>query len=216
MAALADWLGRTVRVGGLVVTVTDTGVAIDDGTATGELRLVGEAAALRPLLEPGDAVSASGRVVAGSTGPAVEVADPADLVRLGDLGEAVPITGGTAGGAGADPTGSDPGLDPAADGGSPLGVAAREAGRLGADGPITGEPAGDDPTGWTALALLITLAAGALGAVVAARRVHDRRRLAGRISDRLAAVLGTAPGVAPTGSPGRRGREHDPSVREPA
>ncbi len=58
LAALEDRLGRNVRVGGLVLAATATGVSIDDGTATGEVRLVGEAAAIRTLLEPGDAVSA--------------------------------------------------------------------------------------------------------------------------------------------------------------
>ncbi len=84
-------VGTLVRVGGLVVAVDGTSVLIDDGTATASLRLAGDAAELLGLLEPGDAVSAVGRVAEAAGGAVVEVSDAAGLVRVGDLGEALPL-----------------------------------------------------------------------------------------------------------------------------
>ena len=92
VAGLARLAGRAVRVGGLVATVDTTGLVLDDGTGSARLDLVGEARSLLPLIGPGDAIGATGLVRAG-TPPTIRVTDPAALVRLGDLGEALPIAG---------------------------------------------------------------------------------------------------------------------------
>ena len=65
LATLAGLVGAQVRVGGIVVALDGDRVLVDDGTATGGIQLAGDAAALLPLLEPGDAVSAVGRVAVG-------------------------------------------------------------------------------------------------------------------------------------------------------
>ena len=91
LAALAERGGDLVRVGGLVASITPDGFRLDDGTAIGTVRLEGAAAAFHDLLEAGDAVGLIGRVQAEGGVFMVVVADPAGLVRLGDLGEVVPI-----------------------------------------------------------------------------------------------------------------------------
>ncbi len=222
ISVLGDRVGRTVRVGGLVLAATEAGVMIDDGTATGEVRLVDEAAALRPLLEPGDAVSATGRVVGGASGPAVEVADAADLVRLGDLGEALPVVAATAAGAAADPGGADPtgrpGALPVASA-APVTAAAADARRLAEPLP----PGGSAGPAAGLTAAVACLVAVLVGAMLAHRRLRDRRRLAIRVSARLAAIAGPSPAVGgPVPGPvlamstGPGSAEHDASVRGPA
>ena len=89
-AGLAGLAGHSVLVGGLVVTVDAEGLVLDDGTGSARVELVGDARSLLPLLGPGDAIGAAGVVEAG-TPPIVRVTDPASLVRLGDLGEALPL-----------------------------------------------------------------------------------------------------------------------------
>ncbi len=89
VTSLTGFLGRSVRVGGLVVTVDATSLALDDGTGTARLELAGDARPLLSLLSPGDAIGAAGIVQTGSP-TRIRVAEAADLVRLGDLGEAVP------------------------------------------------------------------------------------------------------------------------------
>jgi hypothetical protein len=79
-------------VGGLVVAVDSTGLAFDDGTGTARLELAGDARPLLSLLSLGDAIGAAGIVQPGAL-PRIRVAAAADLVRLGDLGEAVPLAG---------------------------------------------------------------------------------------------------------------------------
>ena len=212
IATLADRLGRTVRVGGLVVAATEAGVVIDDGTATGELRLVGEAASLRPLLEPGDAVSAAGRVVAGTVGPAVEVDDPAGLVRLGDLGEALPIAPAPGAGPATDPGDVEPAG--AVGGSTAASLVSGAAISVEAGSPPIAKPTDGPPSGVAAaLGALLAIAAAA---ALAGRRLRDRRRLAGRISTRLEALAAPAPAAAVTALPGRPVGERGPSVRGPA
>jgi hypothetical protein len=92
LAALGDHLGELVRIGGLVVAGTATGFSLDDGTAIGHVELRGEAATFLDLIEAGDALGIVGRVVSGAGGePLVRATDPAGLVRLGSLGESVPL-----------------------------------------------------------------------------------------------------------------------------
>jgi hypothetical protein len=194
---IARHVGQEVRVGGLVVAATEASVVIDDGTATGELRLSGDAAPLAALLEPGDAVSAVGRVVAGQaegTGPAVEVTDPAGIVRLGELGEALPI---------------ELAAGPAQPGAAPGGAGGRGASATVGETAGAGSPdAPSVPPGLTALALALVLAlAGIAAGVGLARRRRARRAVTDRIAARLASLGGppgsvaglpsTLPGAAP-------------------
>ena len=58
--SLGDRLGGTVRVGGLVTAVDAGGIRLDDGTATARVVLEGAAADLASLLQPGDALNATG------------------------------------------------------------------------------------------------------------------------------------------------------------
>jgi hypothetical protein len=87
LARLTDHLGKTVRVGGLIVDLAADGVSIDDGTAVGSVVLEGEAGEYLPLLEPGDAINATGRVERRAEALVVVVRDPAGLSRVGDLAE---------------------------------------------------------------------------------------------------------------------------------
>jgi hypothetical protein len=87
LARLADHLGETVRVGGLIVDLAATGVSLDDGTAVAGIVLEGEAGAYLPLLEPGDAINATGLVERREEELVVALRDPAGLARVGDLTE---------------------------------------------------------------------------------------------------------------------------------
>ena len=201
LATLDGLVGQRVRVGGLVVALDRDRILVDDGTATGRIRLVGEAADLLALLEPGDAVGATGRVVESAGATLVEIDVPGDLVRLGDLGETLPL--------------ELPGSSAAA-----AGVAALE---LGADpGASSLVPSPGGPTGGS---LAANLAAGILAAVAAAAlalgfRRWRRRRPSPAIAARLEAILGPASG-APSGSfaPGTAplsGSRPGPSAGPPA
>jgi hypothetical protein len=88
LARLADHVGETVRVGGLIVDLTATGASLDDGTAVAGIVLEGEAAAYVPLLEPGDAINVTGRVERRAEELVVALRDPAGLARVGDLAAA--------------------------------------------------------------------------------------------------------------------------------
>ena len=171
---LARHGGERVRVGGLVAALETDGFVLDDGTSTGRIVLRGEAAAFLGLIEPGDALDATGLVEAdGPDGAHLVVDLPAGIVRAGDLGEPgsspdVP-TGDPIGGA------SDPaaGLDSAP---SSTSTAARAAGLAGFPDPTA---AG---VGW------LILASAASVAMTLLRRRHLQRRLASRVLERLAAL----------------------------
>ncbi len=81
---LAGHVGGVVRVGGLVTELAPDGFLLDDGTAVGRVALSGAAAEYLPLLEPGDALNATGRVVQDGGAYRIVVDDPAGLVRVGD------------------------------------------------------------------------------------------------------------------------------------
>jgi DNA/RNA endonuclease YhcR with UshA esterase domain len=85
LSALASSEGRTVRVGGLVRGVRADGFELDDGTATGRVVLVGDAAAWIALIEPGDAINVVGRVERRDGALAVVVEDPATIALGSDL-----------------------------------------------------------------------------------------------------------------------------------
>jgi len=91
LAALAEHLGARVRVGGLVAAVMTDGVGLDDGTATAHLVLRGDALDLLPFLKAGDAIAAGGRVEQQAGVVVVVVDGAADIVRVGDLGQAMPV-----------------------------------------------------------------------------------------------------------------------------
>ncbi|MCU0483952.1 MAG: hypothetical protein MUC54_06755, partial [Chloroflexi bacterium] len=194
LAGLDALVGSQVRVSGVVVALDRDRVLVDDGTTTGRIRLVGEAAALLPLLEPGDAVGAVGQAVMAAGAVVVEVARPADVVRLGDLGEALAIE------------------VPASGGPPALTAASSTAVQHGSMGATTGGPA----LGAAALVvgLAITLAGGS--AALAVRRRRQRRRLAARIAERLDALAEPAPPGPSGGSRPTPPGELLGSVREPA
>ncbi len=160
LARLADHAGQEVRVGGLLVDLAGTGFTIDDGTAVGRIALSGEALAYLPLLEPGDALNVVGRVA--RSGEAVEVADPAGLFRVGDLGEVAPIA--PAGEVAVEPRTPGPATVTRADFGGGFGLV----------------PSG--PIGMLAV-VLMTIASTAFAL---ARRERRRRLLASRVGARLA------------------------------
>ena len=176
MAGLARLAGRAVRVGGLVALVDTAGLVLDDGTGRARLDLVGEARSLLPLIGPGDAIGATGLVRAG-TPPTIQVTDPAALVRLGDLGEALPIAGRDD---------REVGVDILV-GGGPATISSFSA-------AATLRPDLRGATGGAAL-VPVTAGAGSLGALAAAggtlvmvRRRRDRRIVRVRIARRLAEI----------------------------
>jgi uncharacterized protein YdeI (BOF family) len=162
LAALGDHLGELVRVGGLVVAGSATGFSLDDGTAIGRVELRGEAAAFLDLIEAGDAIGIVGRVGSGAGGERVVLAtDPAGLVRLGSLGESVPLAAVVA----------------------PSGAAGPTFGPLSAAGMT--DPLGDVDGGRLGLVGLALASLGSLLVTVARRRRADlglRRVVATRIT----------------------------------
>jgi hypothetical protein len=213
LATLPGLAGVRVRVGGIVVVLDGDRVSLDDGTATGRLQLAGDAADLLPLLETGDAVSAVGVVAVAEDEALVLVDDPAGLVRLGDLGEALPLDPGVPWSAAA----TDPATRPAAALPAPADPAGSQAAAMTGADPTPGE--GPLMAG-VGLALL---ASSGWACLVAVRRRRDRRRLTARIAGRIAAL--TAPpnretaavaGPALTPSEGASPAGQGPTVREPA
>ncbi|HYN69815.1 MAG TPA: lamin tail domain-containing protein [Candidatus Eisenbacteria bacterium] len=91
LAALLPRLGQRVRVGGLIAALSADGFGLDDGTAIARVILHGDAIELLPYLRVRDAIAASGRVERLDGALAVVVEEAGDLVRVGDLGQAVPI-----------------------------------------------------------------------------------------------------------------------------
>ena len=169
LAALADHVGELVRIGGLVAGLTADGFTLDDGTAIGTIRLAGQAAAFHDLLEAGDAIGLVGRVERATGGYGLLVDDPAGLVRLGDLGEVVPIAATAT---------IAPGSDPA-------GHASTTAGLGGSLGIGPGLPG---------LVGLLLVSMASLGLTFARRR-QAHRRLVAVISSRVAALRGgSSPG----------------------
>ncbi|MBI3746833.1 MAG: lamin tail domain-containing protein [Chloroflexi bacterium] len=153
LAALVDHVGGLVRVGGLVAAITGEGMTLDDGTAVGVVRLEGQAASLRELIGVGDAVGVVGLVEAAGSGYRLAVADPAGLVRLGDLGEVVPISATLSG---------PPNANVATHGSTTAGLAGGMEVQPGVSGMVG----------------LLVLASASLGLTVARRRAAHRRLIA--------------------------------------
>jgi hypothetical protein len=162
LANLADALGEQVRVGGLVTDLEPRGVRIDDGTASALVVLKDEAAQLLPLIEPTDAVNASGTVESVEGELAVVVTDPAGIALA------------------ADPTAAGPAATATPAGDSPTGSTESSLGDL-----FGGLP------GLAGLGTLAAVTALSV-AVTCLRRWQTRRRLGARVAARLAAFAGAA------------------------
>ena len=186
LATLSEHIGSMVRVGGLLDEVDADGCSLDDGTAKVWINLEGDAAAFLPLLQRGDAIGLVGRVVADATRPGgtrIVVSDPSGVVRLGALGEVVPIAAISAGAVPAAASGEGAGgNDGSADVPGTDDMRAAFAGR-----PLV------------VLGLLCIAGAIATAGGLAYRRRRDRIVLLNRLNGRLATVrTGTrTPGTAP-------------------
>lgn len=161
LAVLEERVGQQVRIGGLVAALTDDGLDLDDGTATAHLVLRGDALQLLPHMRVGDAIAASGRVERLDRAVVVIVAGAADLVRVGDLGQALPVETGSA----------PPSAAPSAATG--LGIAAA--------GPLVGGPESMSILAMLGLSLVSL-------AVTIVRRRQAQRRLRAVIVARLATL----------------------------
>lgn len=161
---LAGHVGQVVRVGGLVTELAPDGFLLDDGTAIGRIVLTGAAAEYLPLLEPGDALNATGRVEQAADGYRVVVDDPAGLVRVGD-----------------------PTLDQTA--AAPLDAPAEvlESPASGQVGRLAGGLLGPDIPGTAGVVGIMLVSAASL-AVTVLRRQRARRRTAARVAARLASL----------------------------
>ena len=157
-------MGEQVRVGGLVTDLEPRGIRIDDGTASALVVLEGDAAQLLPLIEPTDALNASGTVESVDGELAVVVTDPAGIALAAD-----PTTAGPA--ATATPLAALPGDTPP-----------------GATEANLGDPLGGLP-GLAGLGTLVAVTALSV-AVTCLRRWQARRRLGARVAARLAAFAG--------------------------
>jgi hypothetical protein len=88
-----DHVGQQVRVGGLIAAITPDGFDLDDGTALAHVVLEGDLAALLAHLQEGDAVAATGHVELVDGAATVVVDAQGSLLRVGALGQALPIGG---------------------------------------------------------------------------------------------------------------------------
>jgi len=181
LAVLAAHVGETVRVGGLVQTVSEDGFRLDDGTAVVEVRLRAAAADLAGSILVGDALSTTGRVELDPVGGAaiVAVEDPAGVVLVGDLGAVEPTSSSDRGSA----IDSSVSVLAGAAASTPGSRSAVAAGFADSAVPEIG-------------ALSLVLISVASLAVTLLRRQRMRRRLAARIAERLAALV-AGPGPVP-------------------
>jgi hypothetical protein len=192
--ALAGALGEQVRVGGLVTELEPNGVRIDDGTASGLVILAGEAAELITLIEPGDAINASGTVESVDGEFVVVVRDPAGIALA------------------ADPTPDGPAVQRGATSDATLVTGPGDPTEAG-----LGDPPGGIP-GAAGLGTLLAISAVSLG-VTGLRRWQARRRLGARVAARLAAIAGGGSvQIDPVGEPWSAplpGLSADPSADPP-
>ncbi len=165
---LASLLGSVVRVGGLVVDLRSDGFMLDDGTAVGRVVLTGAASDWVGLVEPDDAINATGRVEEQVDGePALVVDDPSALT----LGSALDRLDATA----------DPEPSPSPTLGSHADV--RTAGFADPGALVPGAGAG--------LAGLLVVGLASVAMTVLRRR-KGKRLLAERVTTRLARLTGSA------------------------
>ncbi len=181
LAELASIVGKTVRVGGLVVDIRPDGFLLDDGTAQAPVVLRDDAADWIPLIEPEDAINVIGRVERLDDDTlAVVVTDPAAIVLGSD-----PTAAGVSGHAPPSPA-SPAGKEMAPD------ARPRSAGFADDLGALPGAGAG--------VASLLGISLASLG-VTLLRRRQARRLLAARVAARLSAIGGTEPASEPLGGP---------------
>lgn len=181
LAALAEVIGAQVKVGGLVVRIADDGFDLDDGTALARIELRGDMLALLPHLRPGEAIAATGRVELVDDAPVVVVDEDGTLLRIGSLGEGLPIAGA------ATPS-------PSVAGGAP--VIADSSGGLGGPTPVS-------------LVALASLTALSVLATVARRRLLQRRLRLALIGRLTSLQAGRKPGATPAASTSPPSAEHD-------
>lgn len=163
--ALAGALGEQVRVGGLVTELERNGVRIDDGTASALVILADEAAELITLIEPGDAINASGTVESVDGEFVVVVRDPAGIALA------------------ADPTADDRAAPASGAADTTLVTGPGDPAEAGLGDPPSGFP------GAAGLGTLLAVSAVSLG-VTGLRRWQARRRLGAKVAARLAAIAG--------------------------
>ena len=189
---LGAFIGRTVRIGGLVADLTPDGFTLDDGTAIGRVVLRGAALEVLVLIEPDDALNVIGRVESSADGTLVAVDDPGGVIRAGD-----PVA--------ADP---DQPPDPAS---AAAATPAAEASAGSAVGRLAGLGGGPWPLDPGAAGLGTLLAISAVSLVVTLlRREHARRRTTSRIARRLATFAG------PSAGPSMALAAADPAERGPS
>jgi len=121
LATLAEHVGARVHVGGLVSQLMPDGFLLDDGTAVARLVLHADALVLVDHLRAGDALAAWGTVTRDGDQLSISVASAADVVRIGALGQALPVDPpapftSSAGPSPTGPTGHAPSLATAAPG----------------------------------------------------------------------------------------------------
>jgi len=154
--SLSAHVGKTVTVAGLVTETASDTATIDDGT--GQVRIGSASAAdVLTVLEPGDAIEATGLVREDYQGLIIE-ADPASIVDL--PGEAAPT--------------ADSGLIGLVTGGPTPPAATSQAATASMRGA---SPGAAPPNGVALLAVLLLILLVAPGAVVLARHGGKLRRL---------------------------------------
>jgi hypothetical protein len=174
-------IGSRVRVGGLVTSLEADGFRLDDGTRIGRIVLADAAAGVLELLEPGDALNATG-IPERRDEVVLVVGDAADVELVGELGVGSAESGSAAPGS--------------------AGVVEARADRDPLRASL-GRGLGIDPAsagvGTVALVMLLSVVA------TLARRHRAQRVLRRRILARLEAIgrgagvaaSGTGPGAAP-------------------
>jgi hypothetical protein len=190
LADLAANVGRVVRVGGRVVSVGTGSVRIEDGTAAATLVLEGEAAGSASLIQPGDTVNATG-TPDDRDEIVLVVADPTDLVRLGDPG-----------GQDVDPA-SDPGNPAASSGWTNAGLQSVFAADAAA--ALT-RGTGRSPGAALLAGATLLLTALLTALLVAYRITRSKRATRARIKARLDALGAPPDGVRVPGSGALPGR----------
>ena len=182
VAGLRGTVGDRVRVGGLVTSLESDGFRLDDGTGTVRIVLRGDAASYLGLIEPGDALGATGRAMShGTQGVWIVVDAGGDLVRASDpVDTGLHGTGGSAVASGAS------GPDQQDSNGAV--ATARAVGGTGSTSHVaaTGLAGLPDPSpaglGWLVLASVGSVA------LTLFRRRRVQQRLAARVIERLNAL----------------------------
>jgi hypothetical protein len=165
LATLAEHIGDRVRVGGLIAGLSADGFDLDDGTALAHVVLRDDMTALVSHLREGEAIAATGIVELVEGAPVVVVGAEGTLVRVGRLGQALPI--GAAGAEAEPPPSGEPG-----------------------GAPLAADSVGLGPTLPTTSLVAMVLISVMSVLVTLVRRRLVRRRLRAVLVDRLASLRG--------------------------